>query len=382
MSLPPTSVNGGAGVNEFWVDTGSNTLFGPVALHGPPGSNSFIIYDDQANAAAQTYTLTTNTVSRSGAASVTFDNLNQVILYAASVGGNTINVPSLAAGVLDNLGAANGDTVTIGSNQTVAAVLGQVAVGPYDNTSATVVIDDSGNPTPLASLITLSNSPPYGYLISGLIPSGIYLGAGQNTTLNTSLLTGAGNKTFNVQAAPQGVALTLNAGSGTNTLDYTGFAGNVLVDLPLGAATGFSGISNIYNVRGASGGPAGSYNILVGNGGNVLTGGNGRRNVLIAGATASTLNGGDGEDILIAGTTAYDTNEASLRAIAAYWAGPDGTATRIANLLSGNGVPLLDATTVNGNGGGNTVNGGLDLLFANADLDTLSYDPLSTLIRI
>jgi hypothetical protein len=33
----------------------------------------------------------------------------------------------------------------------------------------------------------------------------------------------------------------------------------------------------------------GTYNILVGNGGNVLTGGSGRRNLLSAGASASRL---------------------------------------------------------------------------------------------
>src|SRR5262249_22646735 len=53
---------------------------------------------------------------------------------------------------------------------------------------------------------------------------------------------------------------------------------------------------------GASGGAPGSYNILVGNGRNVLTGGNGRRNLLIAGnngVAGSTLIGGDQDDILI-----------------------------------------------------------------------------------
>jgi hypothetical protein len=213
----------------------------------------------------------------------------------------------------------------------------------------------------------LSNSPPYGYLISGLIPDGIYLRQGQNTTLNTSLLTGAGDKTFNMQDAPQGVALTLNAGSGTNTLDYTGYAGNVLVDLPLGAATGFSGISNIYNVRGASGGPAGSYNILVGFGGNVLTGGTGRVNLLIAGATASTLIAGDSGDILIGGTTNWDTDpqwQAAFTAIMNEWTQATPYATRWDHLVNGgglNGPFLLDPTagtgTVHSNGGGNTLTG-------------------------
>src|SRR5207253_3687490 len=87
---------------------------------------------------------------------------------------------------------------------------------------------------------------------------------------------------------------------GTNGLDYSAYTGNVIVNLPLRAATGVgSGIINIQNVTGG-GGPG--YNILVGNGGNVLRGGNGR-NLLIAGAKASTLLGSTGEDILIGGTT-------------------------------------------------------------------------------
>ncbi len=304
---------------------------------------------------------------------MTYDNLNQVILFPATVGGNTINVAGVAAGVLANLAAANGDTVTIGANQSLASILGQVAVGPLNiNISATVVIDDSANMTPLAGPITLSNDVN-GFAISGLVPAGISLRAAQNTTLNTRLLTGVGDKTFNMQAAPQGVALSLDAGSGTNTLDYTGFAGNVLVDLPLGTATGFSGISRIQNVTGASGGAAGSYNILVGNGGNVLTGGNGRSNLLIAGGSASQLFGGNGGDILIGGTTAYDmeANMASLQAIMAYWTGADDFPTRVNNLTTGNGVPLLDATTVKSNGGGNTLQsgGGLDLIFGRMALD-------------
>jgi hypothetical protein len=93
---------------------------------------------------------------------------------------------------------------------------------------------------------------------------------------------------------------------------------------------------------------AGSYNILVGNGGNLLMGGEGRRNLLIAGASASTLVGGSDDDILIGGTTAYDTELASLQAILTYWTASDDYATRVGNLTSGTGVALLDATTVLG----------------------------------
>ena len=73
-------------------------------------------------------------------------------------------------------------------------------------------------------------------------------------------------------------SLAVSGGSGTNTLDYSGYVGPVVVDLPLGSATGFAGgISNIENVDGGIG-----NDILVGNGGNVLTGGTGY-NLLIAG---------------------------------------------------------------------------------------------------
>src|SRR5262249_33630046 len=140
----------------------------------------------------QAYTLTAGTVSRSGLAQVTYDSLAEVILYAASVGGNTIDVPSLAAGVFDNLATGDGDTVTIGANKSLAAVLGAVAVGPSkNNSSGSVLIDDSGNPTPPAKPITLSNDPDYGFHIDGLAPSAIYVRAAQNTTYNTTLLTGS-----------------------------------------------------------------------------------------------------------------------------------------------------------------------------------------------
>jgi hypothetical protein len=385
-----TTLNGGAGGrNDFATSPSSNgveSLFGPLTVHGGSGALNSMVYYDYFATAAQTYTLTANTVSRTGAAPVTFDNLIQVVLLTAGVGGNTINVPSVAAGVIAAFNPANGDTITIGANQTLAAVQGVVEVNPTDNISANVVIDDSSNVAPPAGPITFSNDVTFGFSISGLAPAVIYLSARQNTTLNTNLLTGAGDKTFNMQAAPVGVALNLNAGSGTNTLDYTGYAANVLVNLPLGAATGFSGISNIQNVTGASAGAPGSYNVLIGNGGNVLTGGNDRRNLLVAGASPSTLIGGNRDDILIAGTTDYDISDqwqAAFTALMNEWTQATDYASRADHVQNGGGLNdpyLLNATTVHSNGGGNTLNGhggGADernLYFASPG-DTTDQDP-------
>jgi hypothetical protein len=398
-ALITTTINGGGGVpsapDAFVIQADTGALLGPVALHERPGT-SFMRYDDTADPASQTYTLTANTITRAGLAPVTFDNLNEVILNAANVGGNTINVPSLAAGVLDNLVVANSDTVTLGANQSLAAVQGSVAVNPsIDNMSATVVIDASADPT---AGITFSNDVNFGLIINGLVPAGIEFAAAQNTTFNTRLSTGAGDKTFNLQVAPQGVALNLDAGSGTNTLDYTGYAGNVLVNLnpSIHAATGFSSISGIQNVKGASGGPAGSYNVLIGNGGNVLTGGNDRRNLLVAGASASQLFGGNDDDILIGGTTKWDTDpqwQAVFTAIMNEWTQATDYATRVDHLVNGGGLndpyrldPTPGTGTVHSNGGGNTLTGHgggaseRNLYFGNLALgDTTDWDAATEL---
>jgi Ca2+-binding RTX toxin-like protein len=122
--------------------------------------------------------------------------------------------------------------------------------------------------------------------------------------------------------------------------------------------------------------------IVVGSGDNVLVGGAGR-DLLIAGATYSVLDGGDGEDLLIGGTTAHDADDAALAAIRDYWAGEDDHATRVANLTTGNGVPLLDATTVTSHGGTALTGGdGLDLFFANFDLDQHDWAEEETFMSV
>jgi hypothetical protein len=130
------------------------------------------------------------------------------------------------------------------------------------------------------------------------------------------------------------------------------------------------------------------YNLLIGNGGCYLYGGVGRRNILVAGGAASNLYGGgaNDEDLLIAGSTDYD-QEAGLTSwlqIASYWAGSDGRDTRAANLQAGAGVPLLDATTVHGNGGGNYLigNGSWALIYTDG-LDAIGgFDPNSQTVAI
>jgi hypothetical protein len=122
----------------------------------------------------------------------------------------------------------------------------------------------------------------------------------------------------------------------------------VRVNLQLGTATGLAGgVDRIQNVIGSAG-----NDILVGAGGNVLVGGDGR-DLLIAGATASILLGGDGEDILIGGTTDHDLDPMALEAVMAVWASEDDQADRVSDLLSG----LLAEGKVHSNGQVNTLYG-------------------------
>jgi hypothetical protein len=73
-------------------------------------------------------------------------------------------------------------------------------------------------------------------------------------------------------------------------------------------------------------------------------------------------------------TTSYDGDPAlaAWSQIAAEWASGDDYGTRIAKLGTGSGVPLLDPTTVIGNGGGNILNGIGELAWIFTDgLDTI-----------
>jgi hypothetical protein len=204
---------------------------------------------------------------------------------------------------------------------------------------------------------------------------------------------GSGGNTF---AFSDGGSLAgrLDGGVGVNNLlDYSAsWSGNVIVNLQTGQASGVAGrVSNIVNVTGASG--AGGYNLLVGNGNNVLTGGNGRRNLLIAGGSgASTLIGGDDEDILIAGTTNYDTNAAALLDIMNVWTGGNplyqSYADRVNRLTNDASYAWsLDAATVHSNNFLNTLTGkpggatALDLYFASL-ADTTDATPSDTVIAI
>lgn len=383
------TVLGGQGQNSYAI-TGTPAATG-VDLNPGAGVDTITVQanlvpvtiDSQAGSGADTITLgdPPNGLSRIGAA---------VVVLAAATDSLTLNDQDFAGArtftITDTTVSWGGPTVTYsglgaltvqgGSDGTTFVVLA---------TSATAALTLDGN----GATDTLAGSDAGNVFAvtggdSGTLNGNAYATA---VTFNQvgNLVAGQGGDVF--QFADQATLSGSIAGSGLDTLDYTAYTTSVIVDLQTGLATGVGGsVSGILNVNGGSGGDPGTYNLLIGAGGNTLTGGTGRRNIRVAGGSAGTLNGGDQDDLLIAGSTVYDTEAdlASWLAIAAYWAGTDDYFTRVANLTSGSGVPLLDASTVLGNGGGNVLNGNGELALIFSDgFDFLSgFDPNSQTVAI
>jgi hypothetical protein len=182
-----------------------------------------------------------------------------------------------------------------------------------------------------------------------------------NFTGMQNLLGGSANDTFQFQTAGS-VSGTLNGGGGTNTLDYSAYLGDILVDLLLNTASLIGqGAYNIANVTGSQG-----NGLIVGNGNaNVLTGGTGR-NVIIGDGGSNTITGGGSFNLLIGGMTSYDSSLTALEALMQYWDNPAATSLdQLVNPLKSktgvtvNGQQLVfNKTTVQTNNAADTLIGG------------------------
>lgn len=291
------TVNGGVGgSDQFGVDTSFDTILGQVTFHGQAADNDFGTYSDYQSAASHTYAFQADQVRRDNKAQLNYDGLVQMVLATSSVGGNNVDVKSVAVGTLANLSVNNGDTVVVGKK--LSFIQGPViltSVTPFDQVD--LILDDSA--TTASRRAYFSGPPsdgtsPYSG-VQGLAPADINWLLGSGSTV--SVLGGRGDDALVVRGVLPNIVLTLDGGDG--------------------------------------------------------------RDLLIAGASAAILDGGRGEDILIAGTTDYDSDPAKIDAIMAEWTRTDiDYAHRVLNLKAGaNGVPVLAASTVHSNGKANRLTG-------------------------
>jgi hypothetical protein len=330
LRIGPQPGSNGPPVLQAWEGSAPGEL--SFEIGEMPGARSIGV----SLAAGSTLTVDDSTDTIGRTVTITGTSIKGLPLFGRE--GIQFNGKRLAS--LTVLGGQGGVTMHVAGTNSQTELIGDPAatnalVGPNAATRWTVTGADSG-------AILINN---YALSFSGF----------------GNLTGGSGQDQFLIQ---DGASLSgkLDGGGGINALDYSeGWSGNVVVNLQLGLATAIGGgVTNIRNLRGAEGGGPGSYNILIGNGGNNITGGSDRRNLLESGKSASTLQGGYQDDILIGGTTAYDqeSDANDYIAIMNYWSNTQDTyAARVNNLLNGTGVPPLNAHTVSNNGGGNKLLG-------------------------
>jgi hypothetical protein len=251
-------------INKFIGSSSNNTLFlRPQATCDITGSNTSAIY-------SQTFTAFENLV---GAA-------NDQFVFNPG-GDNVVSYRNLSTAVTVNLAASTssgiGGTFS-GISTFFGGMLAGTVVGPNSATSWAIPQVNTINVLDL----TFSNF------------ANISAGSGNDSFA----LSGAGELTGNI-----------DGGGGVNSLSYSGYPGNVIVDLLLDSATAvLGGVHDIQNVTGGNG-----NNLLVGNAhANVLVGGSGR-NILIGEGGGASLTGGGGDNLLIGGSTVWDGNMTALQ---------------------------------------------------------------------
>jgi mRNA-degrading endonuclease HigB of HigAB toxin-antitoxin module len=167
-------------------------------------------------------------------------------------------------------------------------------------------------------------------------------------------------------------------GAGINSVDYSAWSTNVVVNLSVttaGNATGVSGaMTGIGMVTGGAGndsltGRATLPTILIGLGGSDVLIGGSQRDLLIGGTGADILQGAAGDDLLISGTTLHDRDRAALLLIFSEWTSTRTFAQRTANIW-GNGVGTrANGTTYLNN---SAADGITDSVFADTETDLLT----------
>ncbi len=418
----------GSGIDEFQIGSsaGLASNFGSLDLFGNTGTSS-VLLNDIAETRVQTYNVATTLgrqmVSFRGTTATFYEEtlgarIDQVFLVGGS-GGNTIRVtgtgPTVDAMKID--AGVGDDTVRIGTDlgQLKAAIQVDAQTGQdqlfFDDLVAgrqdyafTDAVFTRSNAQPvfyqnveLLDLKTSNGDDQIGYAsVTGTLPATIRIDGrlGSNSlaidnVASTIRMTNLNQGTVNTGMRFANVQTLLGSGfddsfvfapsgrleggvygqAGNDTLDYSAWTANVIVNLRTNAATATTGIDSFENVVAGSG-----NDLLVGSGGNDLAGGAGR-DVLIAGVSASTLTGGVGEDVLIGGSTVYDTDPNFL---VNTWVGLGSLTTyaqRVAALFSGPNAPLY-SSAVQSNGGGNQLSGDAarDLFFGSKSNDTHDWN--------
>jgi Ca2+-binding RTX toxin-like protein len=230
----------------------------------------------------------------------------------------------------------------------------QIVVTNFDNILMTLYGGEGDD------LLSLPTADPDGAVFFGEAGNDTILGGPGDDIMdggegNDLLQGGDGNDAyrFGDAGATQTDTVSELSGQGADVLDFSDATGPVSVNLTSDKATAQQSNRTIRTA--ANGQASQAFENAIGGAGadslrgnaldNLLLGGPGAddlrgddgRDVLIGGAGADNLSGGKHDDLLFAGTTSYEADYPALLAIAQTWSGPDGFASRVAELQSGVG---------------------------------------------
>jgi Ca2+-binding RTX toxin-like protein len=311
----PVEVNAGGGDDFIRVNDSTDVLDGRLTVDGEQDDDTLLVQEGAA-ATDRNFVIRTDSLTQ-GDATIDLDDLENLTIDGTFNSVNNNFTVESANGTMSLSLVAN----TAGNNRVVF----------LDNAST----DDSTYSFGAGGVMTRTR-PALGL---GIVTARLQVVRADRLVVDA----GSGDNVFDMSPSFT-TPLTLVAGAGVDTINYSAFGTAVEVNLATGRATGAPILRGIENANGGS-----RADILVGNNLNNELRGNGGRDLLIGGRGRDTIFGGDAQDLMIAGPTVYDGSIAPLRVIRNVWASGLSYLTRIDQLKNvgvgaGNAIRLNETT--------------------------------------
>lgn len=206
-------VNSGTGGDTISIGNLANSLDdiqGPVTVNGqaPPVGEAFHV-NDQGDADAHTYEITSGKVSRSGAADITYATVESLTLNSG-LAANTVNVrSSLATTPITVNGGPSADTINVGNlADSLDDLAGTLTVnGNAPAAGDALNVNDQGDASANDFVITSTT-------VNRLGAAQINYATVESLTVNGGL----GGNTINVQSTLATTAVVVNAGAGDDDI--------------------------------------------------------------------------------------------------------------------------------------------------------------------
>jgi hypothetical protein len=310
------TLQGGIGNDTFNISPTTknlDTILGNVGIRGGLGANALNIFDGN-NANADTYSVTSSTVTRTGSATISYDSFTENLTLDGGSANDTYDIASTSnstsvhinggsgTNTLEGPNATNTWTITgpnagtmgnlsfdkfanlIGGtgNDTFKFLDGAGVTGTIDGGGGAAALDYSAYTTPVTVNLATGQATGIGggvaniradiWTLTGGTASNTLIGPGKEGTLTTWVITatntgalagvifngfqdltgGTGNDTFKFLKGA-GVTGAIDGGGGADALDYSAYTTPVTVNLATGQATGIGGsFANITKVIGGA----------------------------------------------------------------------------------------------------------------------------------